>query len=118
MLRTAVVIGLAALYETVEASSPDLPFALDADGCVVGYQPECAAQDVHHLCTITCAPHHLLTLTTAPFPRAQRRLLPPCAPCDDGRGRHLAPYRHQSRVLFILLYAANHTQTNLRCLPS
>ena len=44
MLRTAVVIGLAALYDTVEGSSHALPFELDADGCVVDYQPECAAQ--------------------------------------------------------------------------
>ena len=62
MLRTAVVIGLAALYETVEASSHNLPFALDADGCVVGYQPECAAQHVHPPCVspvCTASPAHL-----------------------------------------------------------
>ena len=66
MLRTAVVIGLAALYDTVEGSSHALPFELDADGCVVDYQPECAAQDVHHIACVhhlLCAPHRLLTLT-------------------------------------------------------
>ena len=42
LLRNAVVIGLAALYDTVDGSA--LPFALDADGCVVDYQPGCAAQ--------------------------------------------------------------------------
>ena len=84
MLRTAVVIGLAALYETVEASSHNLPFALDADGCVVGYQPECAAQHVHPPCVSPmCTASPVLTLIAAPLPRAQRRLLPPCAPCDD-----------------------------------
>ena len=42
LLCNAVVIGLAALYDTVDGSA--LPFALDADGCVVDYQPGCAAQ--------------------------------------------------------------------------
>ena len=60
MLRTAVVIGLAALYDTVEGSSHDL-FALDADGCVVNYQEKCAAQGtdpLHLQCVhrITCSP--------------------------------------------------------------
>jgi hypothetical protein len=56
MLRSAVVIGLAALYDIVEGSSHDLPFTLDADGCVMDYQPKCAAQGgcapvlVHLLC--------------------------------------------------------------------
>ena len=90
MLRTAVVIGLAALYETVEASglSHVLPFDLDADGCVVGYQPECAAQHVHPPCVSPmCTASPVLTLIAAPLPRAQRRLLPPCAPCDDSSRR-------------------------------
>ena len=83
MLRTAVVIGLAALYETVEASSHNLPFALDADGCVVGYQPECAAQRAPTLCSPMCtaSPAHLdrgsapacAASTTTPL-RAVRRL--------------------------------------------
>ena len=56
MLRSAVVIGLAALYDIVEGSNHDLPFTLDADGCVMDYQPKCAAQGgcapvlVHLLC--------------------------------------------------------------------
>ena len=56
MLRSAVVIGLAALYDIVEGSNHDLPFALDPNGCVVEYQPKCAAQGgcapvlVHLLC--------------------------------------------------------------------
>ena len=37
MLRTAVVIGLASLYDKVEGSS-NVQFALDADGCVVNYR--------------------------------------------------------------------------------
>ena len=85
MLRTAVVIGLAALYETVEASglSHVLPFDLDADGCVVGYQPECAAQRAPTLCSPMCtaSPAHLdrgsapacAASTTTPL-RAVRRL--------------------------------------------
>ena len=103
MLRSAVVIGLAALYDIVEGSNHDLPFALNADGCVVDYQPKCAAQDVHHclcisrVCTIT----HLLD---RPVPaHAQCRLLPACAPCHDGRGRHRALHRHQGRGLFNLV---------------
>ena len=46
----AVTFGLAALYETVEGFDGGLPFALDADGCVVDYQPKCAAQGVHPHC--------------------------------------------------------------------
>ena len=97
MLRTAVVIGLASLYDTVEGSS-NVQFALDADGCVVNYQEKCAAQDVHRpFAPPVCAPHHLLTLTGPVPARAQCRLLSARAPCDDGRGRHLARYRHQIR---------------------
>ena len=44
MRVVSVMVGLAALYETVEGFDGGLPFALDADGCVVDYQPECAAQ--------------------------------------------------------------------------
>ena len=44
MRVVSVMIGLAALYETVEGFDGGLPFALDADGCVVDYQPKCAAQ--------------------------------------------------------------------------
>ena len=44
MRVVSVMIGLAALYETVEGFGGGLSFALDADGCVVDYQPECAAQ--------------------------------------------------------------------------
>ena len=60
LLRNAVVIGLAALYDTVDGSA--LPFALDADGCVVDYQPGCAAHDVpmmyKDLCVCTTPPAH------------------------------------------------------------
>ena len=55
----SIVIGLAALYETVEGFDGGLPFALDADGCVVDYQPKCAAQRVHaHCVCISCLRHH------------------------------------------------------------
>ena len=71
----SIVIGLAALYETVAGFDGGLPFALDADGCVVDYQPKCAAQGVHPHCvcaspaSAATSPDHFL------FPRAQRRLL-------------------------------------------
>ena len=39
----AVTILLLALSETVHAFGGGVPFALDADGCVVDYQPGCAA---------------------------------------------------------------------------
>ena len=61
MLRTAVVIGLASLYDTVEGSS-NVQFNLDADGCVVNYQEKCAAQDVHR----PFAPHCVHRITCSP----------------------------------------------------
>ena len=42
MRVVSVMLGLAALYETVEGFGGGLSFALDADGCVVDYQPKCA----------------------------------------------------------------------------
>ena len=39
----AVTILLLALSETVHAFGGGVPFALDADGCVVDYQAGCAA---------------------------------------------------------------------------
>jgi hypothetical protein len=54
-----VSVILAALYETVTAFGGGLPFALDADGCVVDYQPKCAAQDVHPLLVhLPCVHYH------------------------------------------------------------
>ena len=43
----AVTILLLALSETVHAFGGGVPFALDADGCVVDYQPGCAALCAH-----------------------------------------------------------------------
>ena len=82
MRVVSVMIGLAALYETVEGFGGGLPFALDADGCVVDYQPECAAQDVHHIACVhhlLCAPHRLLTLTGSAPACAASTTTPLCA---------------------------------------
>ena len=78
MRVVSVMLGLAALYETVEGFGGGLPFALDADGCVVDYQPKCAAPPTRCEPTahLLCAPHHLLTLTVPVPAHAQRRLLP------------------------------------------
>ena len=41
------ILLLALLSETVHAFGGGVPFALDADGCVVDYQPGCAALCAH-----------------------------------------------------------------------
>ena len=71
----SIVMGLAALYETVEGFDGGLPFALDADGCVVDYQPKCAAQGVHPHCVCASPASAATSPDRLVSTRAQRRLL-------------------------------------------
>ena len=79
----AVTILLLALSETVHAFGGGVPFALDADGCVVDYQPGCAALYLQpyspeaSLARFTAHVSSYKLYTPLAFPpRAQRRLLP------------------------------------------
>ena len=78
----AVTILLLALSETVHAFGGGVPFALDADGCIVDYQAGCAALYLQphspeaSLARFTAHVSSYKLYTSLAFPpRAQRRLL-------------------------------------------